>query len=111
MNILGHPRGIAGDVKVGSVLKPGPKFLCIFQHSMLHINLVLLVARKSQIKPMQFALLLIIKQLLAIEKIRGAMLFAEDQPSAAAGPFERALFQEGTTRGETRSRTHHYDID
>src|SRR6267378_4942667 len=111
MNILRHSLRIAADIKVSSLLQPGPKFLCIFQHSMLHVDLVLLIARKSQIQPMQLPLFQIIKQLLAIEKIRRAMLFAENQPVAAGGPIERALFQESAKRSNTRSRADHDDIN
>src|SRR2546425_6077737 len=48
VNVFGHAFGVTADVEIGAVLKPGPKVFRVFQHSILDVNFVRLIAGKSE---------------------------------------------------------------
>src|SRR5207245_2031869 len=98
------------DVKIGAVLQPRPEVFRIFQHSSLDVDFVELVAGEGEIKAVQFSFLLVIEQFVAIEKIGGAMLFAEKEPVAASGALKGALFEKSAKRGETGARADHDNV-
>src|SRR2546423_1778264 len=72
MHVFGHPLGVPANIKVRPLLQPGPKLSGIFQHALLHVNLLLLIARKGDIKAVQVASFLIIEKFGAVEKVRRA---------------------------------------
>src|SRR5208282_342130 len=79
VHVFGHVVRVATDVEIGAVLQPRPKLLGLFEHAMLHVDLVGLVAGERQVEPVELALALITQQFVAIEEIRPPMLLAEEQ--------------------------------
>src|SRR5262249_324666 len=110
MDIFGHPFGVAANIKVCSRLQPLPKLGSVFFHPMLHVNLVGLIAGEGQIKSVQFTGSLILKKFVAIEKIAGPMLLAEDEPVLSRRAFEDALLEKGAERGNASARPAHNDV-
>src|SRR4051812_6555887 len=50
VDVLGHTRGVTADIEVRAVLEPGPELRGAFQHSMLNVNFLRLVARECQVE-------------------------------------------------------------
>ena len=44
VNVLGHSLRVAANVKIGTLLQPGPNLFSLFEHSVLDINLMGLIA-------------------------------------------------------------------
>src|SRR3974390_2559759 len=98
MHVLGHVLGVAADIEAGAVLKPGPEFAGVLTQAMLHIDLAGLVAGKSQIKAMEFALGVPGQQLLLVQEVRSAVLLAKDKPVAPGSAFKDSLLEKRAER-------------
>src|SRR5512138_453766 len=77
---------------------------------MLHVNLLRLVAGEGCVKAREHAFLLKRCEFVLVEEIRGATLFAEEQPVAALRTVRPALLQERAKRRDARAGTNHDDV-
>src|SRR5581483_2109805 len=51
IHILRHSRCVAADVKMRAFLQPCPKLRGVFEHTVLHVNFLRLIARECRGKP------------------------------------------------------------
>ena len=102
-----HAGRIAADVEMRPLLQPAPQVGGRLQHAVLHVQLVRLVARERGIQPRQRPILVPRCQFCFVQKIRGAVAFAEDQPGLAARAGRRAVRQEGAERRDASAWANH----
>jgi hypothetical protein len=48
VHIARHARGIAADIEMGAILQPAPQVRALFEHAVLDIDLLALVAGKGE---------------------------------------------------------------
>ena len=85
VNVLRHAMRVATDVEVGAALQPCPDFLRVFEHPVLDVNLLRLVAGERGVQAGEHAVLLPRVELGFVEEVGGAMLLAEEKPVASLG--------------------------
>src|SRR5204863_8610704 len=68
IDIARHPLGIAADIEMRAVFAPGPQLGGVFQHPMLDIDLLALVAREGGIEPGQEPVAAPFEQLVAVQE-------------------------------------------
>ena len=110
MYILRHVARVAAHVEVGTPLQPRPKLLGCFQHAMLDVDPIGLVAGERQVEPVQLAFPVIIHEFVAIKEIRRLMLFSEEQPIAPRRALHDALLEKGTEWRKPHPRSAHNNV-
>ena len=83
INIVSHPLGVAANVEIGAFFQPVPEFPGTFEHPVLHVDLLGLVARERQVEPGQNTGRLKRVQFLLVKVVSGTALVAEEQPVLA----------------------------
>ena len=90
INVLGHALGVATDINMRSLLEPGPHIPCVFQHAMLHVDLLDLIAGECRLQARQSPVGERSLKFFAVEEIGGAMLIAEEKPVPVAPTARRS---------------------
>src|SRR6185436_16181370 len=80
LDVLGHPLGVAADVDVGAFGEPGPHLAADLAHAVLHIKLLLAVARPCERQSREQTRRLHRVEFFLVEEIAIAVLMAEEQP-------------------------------
>src|SRR5690606_14679830 len=101
-----HPLLVAADEQLGAVLEPGPDVARLLAHAVLHVDLLRLIAREGEVQA-QEAVALPRRQFLFVEELRGAVLFAEEEPVAPGRADRLPLLEKRAERSETRARADH----
>src|SRR5690349_428666 len=83
LDVLGHAFGIAANIEMRALREPGPQFTADLAHAVLHIELLLAVARPGERKPREQARGFHRVELVLIEEVAVAALMAEEQPVLA----------------------------
>src|SRR5665213_1187591 len=109
LDILGHALGIAADVDVGALCQPRPQLAADLAHAILHVELLVAVARPRQRQPRQQPRRLHRVELVGIEEVAAAALMAEEQPVLSGRAGRAAVVQEGAERGDASARPDHDD--
>ena len=107
VDILGHARGVAADVEVGTLLEPSEEFLGGLQHAVLDIDLLGLVAGERGVETVKDPLRDPGLQLLAVEEVGGGFLVTEEEPVLTGRSGGLALLQEGHEGGDAGAGTDH----
>src|SRR6266699_5473656 len=107
VNVARHAGGVSADIKVRAIVEPSPHLSGVLQHSVLHIELLGLIAREREVKAGQQAVFLPEGELRLVKKIRCSSLIAKEKPVFAGCPGRLAVLEEGAERGNAGSRTDH----
>src|SRR5580698_6745388 len=75
-DVLGHARGVAADVEVGTTFEPLVESSAMHLHAVLNVDLLRLIAREGSIKAGQGAVLVHRGELLFVEEVERAALLA-----------------------------------
>src|SRR3546814_18333793 len=110
MHVLGHMRGVAAYINMGAALNPVEQFAGLFEQFVLYINLVGLIPRESQIQAMQAAVLEGLLPFGLVQKVRGEMRVAKEQPVTSAGLCGAAFLNKGAKWCNTGARSDHNDV-
>ena len=97
-DVLGHALGVAADIEVRALFHPGPEFGRVLAHAGLDIDLLGLIARESEIESRQQVATVPVDDLILVEKLRRALLIAEEQPVLPLCPARVAFFEASTER-------------
>ncbi len=106
-DVLGHALGVAADIDVRAVSEPGPQIAAGFAHAVLHVDLLIAVARPGERQPRQQAALFHRLEFVLVEKIVAGTLVAKEQPIAARRLGRLALLKKGAERGHAGARADH----
>src|SRR6266403_286842 len=109
LHILCHPLGIAADIEMRALCKPGPQFATDLAHAILHVELLVAVARPRQRHSRQQAHGFQGVQFVGIEEIATAALMTEEQPVLAGRAGRLAVEQEGAERRDAGTGPDHDD--
>src|SRR6478736_6116010 len=91
LHVLRHALGVAADVDMRAVGKPGPQIAPDLAHAVLHVEFLLAVARPGERKPRQHALRFHAGELVLVEEVVSRALMSKEQPVAPAGLGGHAL--------------------
>lgn len=103
--ILGHLRRVAAKIEVGPILKPLIELRPFFEHPMLNVDSLVLIAREGGVDPeigMGFPLLL-------VEIIAILVALAEKEPVASLCAMVLALLHKGAEGGDAGAGPYHDD--
>jgi len=108
IHVFGHAACIAANVEMSSLFEPIPKLLGILDHAMLHVDLEILVPRKSGIEPSQHTFALVRFEFFLIEKVAARLLGAKEEPIAAFCACRLPFLKKRTERRDARTGPDHY---
>src|SRR5262245_47659790 len=80
INVLGHAFCIATNIEMRAVLEPCPDFAGLFEHSVLNVAFVGLIAREGRVEARESSINQILVDLILVEEIMRAPLIAEEEP-------------------------------
>src|SRR5579872_6548705 len=104
-----HPVCVAANVEMRTFFEPCPQLRTLLAHAVLHVDLLRLIARESDIEAGQQTAVAHRFQFVSIVEIRGRMLLAEEQPVAPLVTACTPLVQKAAKRCNAGSRTDHDD--
>ena len=109
LHILGHAQRVAADINVRAFLDPRPQIAPGLAHAVLHVDLLLAVARPGERQAREQAGGAHLAELLLVEEVVIAALMAEEQPVRPARLGGLALLQEGAERRDAGAGPDHDD--
>ena len=93
--------------KVRTFVQPSPQFGAVFQHPILHVDLLTLVAGERQIQPREESVIAHAHQLVAVVEAAALVLFTEEEPVGSCVPVGTPVVQESSERSDSGSGTDH----
>jgi hypothetical protein len=93
IDIDSHSPGIPTDEDVGARLEPGEQFATLLEHTVLDIDLAVLVAAEGRVEPPQDASGGEFVQLVLVEEVASGSLVAEEEPDGMTVPGIEALLE------------------
>src|SRR5215831_9959965 len=109
LHVLGHALGVTAYIDVGAVGEPSPQVAPHLAHAVLHVELLLAVARPGERQAREHARGLHAGELVLVEEVVVVALMAEEQPVAAGRLRSHALVQEGAERRDAGAGSNHDD--
>src|SRR2546423_5299739 len=109
MDVVRHRLLIAAHIEVRAFLEPGIQIASLFEHAVLHVDLVSAVTRKGHVEAAQYAVLQPLLPFHLIEEVAAEIALAKEQPRAARGSANLPLLKEGAERGDARAGADHDD--
>ncbi len=109
IDVLGHAGSVSADVDAGTFLKPFPEVGGFFEHLVLHVDLVLLVAGEGQVEAGEVLVGDHGLEFIAVEEVGGGGALAEEEPVAASCGEGAALVKKGTEGSDAGAGTDHDD--
>ena len=85
VDIVGHAGSVAADVEDGSFVEPCPKLGTFFEHAVLHVDFLRLVAGECGGELIEGAIGLVGGEFVLVEVFGLLVLLAEDEPGIAFG--------------------------
>ncbi|SHT73851.1 Uncharacterised protein [Mycobacteroides abscessus subsp. abscessus] len=107
VHVLGHACRVTADVEVAAVLQPCEQIAAVLAHSVLHIDLLGLIAGEGEIEAIQEARRVPGVDLVLVDVVMCPVLVAEEQPVVAPRSPLLAFLQECAEWGHTRAGAHH----
>src|SRR6185437_8788427 len=107
--ILCHVRGVPADVHTGSVLKPLPEGRRLFHHFVLHIDLMILIAREREVEMGEMPVCVHRMKFISIKEIGCGRSFTEEQPIEAGVAESSPFMKERPEWSNSCARTNHDD--
>jgi len=109
VNVFGHVGGVATDVDAGTFLEPLVENGSLLEHSILDVDLALLIAGEGEVEAGEVPVVLHGFELFAVEEVGGGAALAEEEPVATGGAKGTALVQEGAEGSDAGARPDHDD--
>ena len=94
LDVRRHASGIAADVQMRAVLQPCPELRAVLGQAVLHIDLVLLIARERDVEAREHALIAPAEPVGLVEEVELERAVAEHEPVVAFRPRSLALGDE-----------------
>src|SRR5438105_15701621 len=100
IDILGHARSITTHVHVRSVVQPAPEFRTALLHTILHVDLLFLIAGERSVEASQIPGCMHPAKFFLVQEVALRAALAEEEPVASFMPKLPALMQEPAERSD-----------
>ncbi|MNH12164.1 hypothetical protein D3C79_716990 [compost metagenome] len=107
VDVLGHAPGVTTDIEVSALLQPAPQVSALLEHALLYIDFLRLVTGEGGVQAAQVAVALPGQQFVAVIKITGGLLLAEQQPVAPTGSHRLTFLKKSPKRRNPRAWADH----
>src|SRR5690606_16919235 len=107
VNVFGHSVRVAAYIHVSAGLDPFEQIRRVFEHAILNVKFLLLVARKRQVEPIQLAIAQGCLPLSLVQKVRVEMRVAKEKPVTSFTALVGAFLDKSAKRRDSRTGSDH----